>query len=80
LNDINQKAMPYVTNSDLPERVTKHLPEHAQSIYRKAFNNAWEQYKERGDERESTAHRVAWAAVEKKYEKSEDGSWVAKDD
>jgi cation transport regulator len=58
--------MPYTYNYDLPERVTKHLPEHAQSIYREAFNHAWEQYKDKGEDRESTAHRVAWSAVEKK--------------
>ncbi len=70
--------MPYSNNHDLPERVTNHLPAHAQSIYREAFNHAWEQYKDQGKDRETTAHRVAWSAVEKKYEKSPDGHWVAK--
>ena len=37
-------------------------------IYLKAFNSAWDQYKEpeerRGNEsREETSHKVAWAAV-----------------
>ncbi|CAG0977829.1 partial Putative cation transport regulator ChaB, partial [Anaerolineae bacterium] len=49
-----------------------------------AFNSAWEQYDQpherRGDDtREETAHKVAWAAVKKKYEKNEKtGKWQAK--
>lgn len=74
--------MPYDRNSDLPKAVQDNLPEHAQTIYRKAFNNAWEQYKHpserRGDaDREETAHRVAWAAVKDSYEKQGD-RWVKK--
>jgi len=62
--------MPYATNSDLPPGVRKHLPLHAQDIYRSAFNNAWASY--RGEEPariEEIAHRVAWAAVKKRYRK-----------
>ena len=75
--------MPYADNHDLPEAVQKHLPSHAQDIYREAFNNAWEQYKEptkRRDEadREGVAHRVAWAAVKGKYTKSAAGKWEPK--
>lgn len=33
-----------VINEDLPMRVKGRLPDHAQDIYRKAFNNAWRQY------------------------------------
>jgi cation transport regulator len=45
-------------------------------------NNAWEQYKEpkdrKGDaSREEVAHKVAWAAVKKVYEKKDD-KWVKK--
>lgn len=74
--------MPYQTNADLPESVRDSLPEHAQDIYREAFNGAWNQYddpeKRRGDaSREQTAHRVAWSAVKKEYEKS-DGKWRRK--
>jgi cation transport regulator len=74
--------MPYDRNSDLPKAVLDHLPEHAQTIYRKAFNNAWEQYKDPserrgGADREETAHRVAWAAVKESYEKQGD-RWVKK--
>ena len=75
--------MPYPSNAELPAAVRDHLPKHAQDIYRKAFNNAWDQYadpdKRRGEtSREETAHRVAWAAVEQQYEKGEDGDWHRK--
>lgn len=76
--------MPYKTNNELPDSVKNNLPEHAQDIYREAFNNAWEQYdlpKERrgGADREETAHRVAWSAVKKVYEKDErTGKWEEK--
>ena len=33
--------MPYPTNADLPRSVQAHLPEHAQDIYREAFNHAY---------------------------------------
>lgn len=72
--------MPYQSNDELPDSVRNNLPKHAQEIYRKAFNSAWEEYKNpedrRGDEsREEVAHKVAWSAVKKEYHK-EDGEWV----
>jgi cation transport regulator len=75
--------MPYQKTSDLPDSVKDNLPNHAQEIYMAAYNSAWEEYDEpeerRGDaSREETAHRVAWAAVKKKYEKQGD-KWVSKD-
>jgi len=73
--------MPYQTNSDLPDQIRENLPEQAQTIYRKAFNSAWEQYvspqrRKGGADREETAHRVAWSAVKKVYRKSSSGRWV----
>jgi len=66
--------MPYVTNDNLPASVRNHLPDHAQDIYREAFNHAWEEYA--NDARhEEIAHRVAWAAVKRDYEKVGD-EWV----
>lgn len=62
--------MPYLTNADLPESVQGHLPDHAQDIFREAFNHAVEEY---GDEQR--AFRVAWAAVEKNYVK-QGGQWM----
>lgn len=75
--------MPYHKNEDLPEQVTGVLPKHAQDIYREAYNNAFDQYKEpekrRGKEsREEAAHKVAWNAVKKKYKKGDDGNWHPK--
>lgn len=72
--------MPYRKNSDLPDRVKDNLPEHAQDIYREAYNSASEEYKDpekrRGrSSREETAHKVAWAAVKKEYHKAGD-DWV----
>jgi len=46
--------MPYPTLADLPDAV-KALPKHGQEIYQKAFNAAFEQYKDR-DNREALAH------------------------
>ncbi|MCF7861315.1 ChaB family protein [Candidatus Woesearchaeota archaeon] len=62
--------MPYSKNSELPEQVKGNLPKHAQDIFRKTFNSAWDQY-----DNEQTAMRVAWAAVKKKYKKEGD-QWV----
>lgn len=75
--------MPYPSNDDLPSKVKNHLPEHAQDIYRAAFNSAWKQYesaeKRRGtDSREVVAHKVAWSAVEKKYFQDENHQWILK--
>jgi cation transport regulator len=70
--------VPYASNADLPPGVQRHLPPHAQDIFRSAFNHAWEEYGEAEPERiEEIAHRVAWAAVKKRYRKL--GSWVERD-
>lgn len=76
--------MPYDTISELPDGVRDNLPEHAQDIYKEAYNSAWDQYDDpddrRGDAgREETAHRVAWAAVKQTYEKDADGRWRKQD-
>ncbi|MBX6323326.1 MAG: ChaB family protein [Rhodospirillaceae bacterium] len=75
--------MPYDTNAELPPGVRHALPSHAQDIYREAFNRAWEDYadparRRPGAGREETAHRVAWAAVKKRYAKR-GGRWVPRD-
>ena len=76
--------MPYGKITELPDSVRDNLPKHAQEIYKEAYNSAWDEYADaddrRGDDsREETAHRVAWTAVKKKYEKNDDGRWVSKD-
>ncbi len=66
--------MPYDSNADLPPSVGNHLPEHAQDIYREAFNHAFATHA--GDPRqEEAAHRIAWAAVKRSYVKR-GGEWV----
>ena len=75
--------MPYKSTNELPESIKSVLPDHAQDIYKEAFNSAYDEYKEpddrRGDaSREETAHRVAWSAVKNSYEKGEDDKWHKK--
>jgi cation transport regulator len=67
--------MPYRTNADLLTSGSSHLPEHAQDIYREAFNHAYAAHA--GESRqEEAAHRIAWAAVKRSYVKV-DGRWVS---
>lgn len=66
--------MPYKTNTDLPSKIQHVLPKHAQDIYRAAFNNAWDEYaapskRKTLETQEQVAHKVAWAAVKKKFTK-----------
>jgi cation transport regulator len=70
--------MPYATNADLPPSVRRHLPEHAQDIFRAAFNHAYEAHLT-DPRREEAAHRIAWAAVKRSYVKLGQ-HWVAKAD
>jgi cation transport regulator len=63
-----------VHNFELPPTVRSHLPEHAQDIYREAFNHAFSAHS--GDPRqEEAAHRIAWGAVKRRYVKEGD-MWV----
>lgn len=68
--------MPYESVIDLPGSVREHLPKRAQEIYLEVYNSAWDQYKDNKD-REAIAHRVAWSAVKKQYQKIGD-RWVKK--
>ena len=59
------------------------LPPHAEEIFMKAFNSAYDEYKDsddrRGnDSREEVAFKVAWSAVKKTYEKGDDDKWHPK--
>lgn len=60
--------MPYKSNSELPSGV-KVLPERGQTIFRKAFNNAFEA------QGEEIARKIAWTAVKKVFEKKGE-TWV----
>ncbi len=67
--------MTYDKIQDLPEAVRDHLPEHAQEIFRAAFNSAYDEY----HHDEERAFRVAWAAVKDKYKKDDKtGDWKPK--
>jgi cation transport regulator len=69
--------MPFATNSALPISVREHLPEHAQDIFRAAFNHAFAAHS--GDPRqEEAAHRIAWAAVKRSYIKV-GNDWMTRD-
>lgn len=75
--------MPYTKLSELPDSVRNVLPHHGQEIYKEAFNNAYDEYKDpgerRGDEsREEVSHKVAWSAVKNVYKKGSDGKWHKK--
>jgi cation transport regulator len=72
--------------SKATEKRIDELPEHAKHIFKKAHNSAIKEYqdpdKRRGGRKQSAeevAHKVAWSAVKKEYEK-EDDKWVKKDE
>jgi len=67
--------MPYRVNADLPPSVLNHLPEHAQDIYREAFNLAYAAHAGEVDQ-EKRAHMIAWAAVKRGYVK-QGNSWIS---
>jgi cation transport regulator len=67
--------MPYRTIQDLPINLREILPVHAQEIFVKSFNNAWQEYQDvakRPEEisQEEIAFRIAWNAVKRKYAKN----------
>ncbi len=73
------------STEDLPEGAENVLPTHAREIYREAHNHALEEYRDPEkrwgrESLEETAHKVAWAAVKKAYEKDEkSGRWRMKE-
>jgi cation transport regulator len=71
-----EEGVPYRQSIDLPPAIRNHLPAHAQDIYREAFNHAFAAHE--GDPRqEEAAHRIAWAAVKRRFVKDGD-EWVAR--
>jgi cation transport regulator len=56
--------MPYDVNADLPPSVRSHLPEHAQDIFREAFNHAYAAHAH-DPRQEEAAFRFAWTAVKR---------------
>ena len=70
--------MPYRVDAELPPHVRNHLPAHAQTIYREAFNQAYAGHAGESD-REQRSHVIAWAAVKRAFVRAGD-QWVARDD
>lgn len=75
--------MPYHSRAELPKGVRDVLPEHAQDIWKEAYNHALIEYenpaKRRTNEgREEVAAKVAWAAVKHHYEKGHNDKWRKK--
>ena len=60
--------MPWASIDDLPDTLRERLPVHAQEIFLAAFNAAWRQHA-CDPAVEATAHRIAWAAVKRRYRK-----------
>ena len=57
--------------TDVPARYRDKLPQHARDIYVKAYNNAYDQYRDKSKRRgdvslETVSNKVAWKAVETK--------------
>jgi cation transport regulator len=58
------------TIKQLPVTIRNVLPEQAQEIYRKAYNQAWEAFSlddHRGLNQQGLAHQQAWGAVKQEY-------------
>jgi cation transport regulator len=79
-------AMPNNGDEQLSERTKKQideLPKHAQEIFKKAHDNALQEYQDPSKRRnsnesaEEVAHKVAWDAVKNEY-KQEGNEWVKK--
>jgi len=71
--------MRYESKSDLPHTLRDALPEEAQRIYLKAYQEAWDKYSEEESselDQEGVAHRQAMHAVEEEFVLREDmGGW-----
>ncbi|MDI3468323.1 MAG: hypothetical protein OJF62_000386 [Pseudolabrys sp.] len=68
-------VMPYARNADLPPAVRNHLPEHAQDIFREAFNSAYDDHRTESDV-EERSFRIAWAAVKRAGYVKHGDHWV----
>lgn len=75
--------MKYESIQDLPHILRDVMPDEAQEIYLKAYNDAWENYEEEeGGElnRDGVAHRQGIHAVENEYLLDQKtGNWVPRE-
>jgi cation transport regulator len=75
--------MAYSSKKKLPKAIQDSLPSGAQAIYKEVFNKAQEFYedpskrRDRKEDVDEVASKVAWSAVKKKYKKI-DSKWKRK--
>ena len=70
--------MRYGSKSDLPPTMRDVLPERAQGLYLKAYNQAWDEYEDGQGylSRDGLAHQRGWAAVRHEYVQDQGtGKW-----
>lgn len=75
--------MAYNSIIDLLKDAQIDFPKHAREIYKQAYDKAWDEYgdtenRQGSQSRKEAAHRLAWKAVENKYEKGPGGKWRKK--
>lgn len=70
--------MPWKNITDLPPEIKENLPAKAQKLFLGSFNDAYGgTCKDRGDDKEACAIKIAWGAVKKQF-KQQNGKWVRK--
>ena len=69
-----ETSMPLKTVDDLPFVYRYNLPTAAQEVFRRAYNETWQQAEARRD-RDWYARRRAIDAVKERYEKDQFGIW-----
>ena len=70
--------MRYESTSDLPSTMRDVLPERAQGIYLRAYNQAWDEYQEGHGylSRDGVAHQRGWTCVQHEYAQDQrTGKW-----
>lgn len=73
IEDEDKVGKIYDSNTDLPDNVRDVLPDHAQTVYRRVFNDRM-----KAGAGEDSARRQAWTAVKNGWRKTESGEWVRK--
>ncbi len=68
------RQVPYETINDLPKAVRTDLPENAQRLFLKTYNDA---HRDSGDD--DFSRQAAWDAVTQLYEQDEAGDWHARE-
>ncbi|WP_107669391.1 ChaB family protein [Cyanothece sp. BG0011] len=64
--------MTYASVEELPREITEQLPKHGQQLFMAAYNATLE-----NGMNDENATQVAWNSVKARYEKDENGNWVA---